>query len=92
MGAYSFLSNPAMVQGRAEDKVLRLYAESDMVRGLVNKPAILSELVAAAPAALGLLRAEVTVGKAPGSPDRGERDALDDLLAFGGFDNITIQD
>lgn len=94
MGAYTFLANPAMVMGRLEGKVLRLYAESDMVRGLINKTDVLETVRQAAVALLGSVdRAEVQVGKAPSAATSpGKRDALEDLLAFGSFDNIEIKE
>ena len=101
MGEYTFLANPAMVQGRVENGMLTLYAESDFTRSMINKPGILSVVAQAATARLGYqMRVTVTVGQAPpvstapAAPvaDAPAHDKLDDLLAFGQqFDNIIIK-
>ena len=101
MGEYTFLANPAMVQGRAEGNMLTLYAESDFTRSMINKPGILSVVAQAASARLGgQMRVTVTVGQAPPAAsapaapaaDPPAHDKLDDLLAFGQqFDNIIIK-
>ena len=101
MGEYTFLANPAMVQGRAEGGVLTLYADCDFTRSMINKPGILNAVSQAAALLLGgQHRVAVTVGSAPpvsqaapaAAPAGEEHDKLDDLLAFGGqFDNIIIQ-
>ena len=101
MGEYTFLANPAMVQGRAEGNMLTLYAESDFTRSMINKPGILSVVAQAASARLGgQMRVAVTVGQAPPTAsapaapaaDPPAHDKLDDLLAFGQqFDNIIIK-
>ena len=101
MGEYTFLANPAMVQGRAEGNMLTLYAESDFTRSMINKPGILSVVAQAASAWLGgQMRVAVTVGQAPPAgaapaapaADPPAHDKLDDLLAFGQqFDNIIIK-
>ena len=101
MGEYTFLANPAMVQGRAEGNMLTLYTDSDFTRSMINKPGILSVVAQAASARLGgQMRVTVTVGQAPpvgtapaASPaEAPAHDKLDDLLAFGQqFDNIIIK-
>ena len=101
MGEYTFLANPAMVQGRAEGNMLTLYAESDFTRSMINKPGILSVVAQAASARLGgQMRVTVTVGQAPPAAsapaapaaDPPAHDKLADLLAFGQqFDNIIIK-
>lgn len=103
MGEYSFLSNPAMVQGREEGDVLTLYVESDFVRSMVGKPGVMGAVTEAAVRLLGAqVRTTVAVGKAPPAaaratvsppaPAAGETDALDALAAFGEqFDNIIVQ-
>ena len=101
MGEYTFLANPAMVQGRMENGMLTLYAESDFTRSMINKPGILSVVAQAATARLGYqMRVTVTVGQAPPvstapaapAADTPAHDKLDDLLAFGQqFDNIIIK-
>ena len=68
---------------------------------MLNKPAILEALVQAAQARFGVCtRAAVVTGKAPqqtqapapvSTPAQApKKDALDDLLAFGAFDNIQV--
>ena len=97
MGEYTFLANPAMVQGRAENGMLTLYTDSDFTRTMINKPGILSVVAQAASARLGgQMRVTVTVGQAPpvsAAPAAAPaHDKLDDLLAFGQqFDNIIIK-
>ena len=66
MGEYTFLTNPAMVQGRLEGGKLVLWVESDFVRSMVGKPAVLQAVAAAAQARLGLnVACAVSVGKPP---------------------------
>ena len=101
MGEYTFLANPAMVQGRAENGMLTLYTDSDFTRTMINKPGILSVVAQTASARLGgQMRVTVTVGQAPpvsavpAAPAAAApaHDKLDDLLAFGQrFDNIIIK-
>ena len=99
MGEYTFLNNPAMVQGRAENGVLTLYADSDFTRSMIHKPPVLEAVKAAGSALLGnVLRVEVVVGSAPAAsaaanPPASGGDELDELLAFGQqFDNIIIKE
>ncbi len=101
MGEYTFLNNPAMVQGRLEGGTLTLWAESDFVKNLVGKPAVLETVAAAASAMTGgSVRCTAVVGKAPvphasvpAPAPAAEHDNLDDLLAFGEqFDNIIIKE
>ena len=99
MGEYTFLNNPAMVQGRAENGVLTLYADSDFTRSMIHKPPVLEAVKAAGSALLGnVFRVEVVVGSAPAAsaaanPPASGGDELDELLAFGQqFDNIIIKE
>ena len=100
MGEYTFLNNPSLVQGRLDGSQLVLWVESDFVKSMVGKPAILETVSNAASAMTGGgIRCIVSVGKppqaapeAPVSPPA-EHDRLDDLLAFGAqFDNIIIKE
>lgn len=103
MGEYTFLNNPAMVQGRLEDGILTLWTDTEFTRNMINKSAVTDAAASAASAVAGTpVRCAVKVGKAP--PAAGptaapaaatgpERDNLDDLLAFGRqFDNIIIKE
>ncbi len=101
MGEYTFLNNPAMVQGRLEGDTLNLWAESDFVKSMIGKPAILETVGGVASAMAGRpLRCMISVGKPPAAQAAGrkasapaDRDKLDDLMAFGAqFDNIIIQE
>ena len=103
MGEYTFLNNPTMVQGRLEGDTLTLWVESEFVKSMVGKPAVL-ETVSTVTATMtgGTVRCTVSVGKPPAvrtksaSPAEegpAERDRLDDLMALGAqFDNIIIQE
>ena len=96
MGEYTFLNNPAMVRGRLENGVLTLWVESDFIKSMVGKPAIL-ETVARVAGELsgGPVRCRAEVGKPPetGAAPPEQHDNLEDLLAFGQqFDNIIIQE
>ncbi len=102
MGEYTFLNNPAMVQGRLEGDTLTVWAESDFVKSMVGKPAVLEAIGAAASAVSGrAVRCTAAVGKPPAqaagealpAEEPEEHDRLDDLMAFGAqFDNIIIQE
>ncbi|SBV98636.1 DNA polymerase III, subunit gamma and tau [uncultured Eubacteriales bacterium] len=103
MGEYMFLKK---AQGRVEDGVLNLYVGSDFDRAMVNKPAVLTPLSAAADGILGgKHRVAVVVGQAPAvrstpapaapasTADPEPEDKLDDLLAISRqFDNIIIKE
>ena len=93
--AYSFLSNPSMVRGTYEAGVLTVWADDDLVKGVVGKPTVTGPLGQLAQTRLGCpIRVAVKVGKPEltASPSDPGHDKLDDLLAFGSqFDNITIK-
>lgn len=100
MGEYMFLKK---AQGRAENGVLNLYVDSDFTRAMVNKPAVLEPVSAAAAAMLGKpCRVAVVVGQAPAvsavapavpAPEIQTADKLDELLAMSRqFDNIIIKE
>lgn len=96
MAEYPFLSNPALVTGVLEGDTLTLWVENDMIRTLLNKPAV-TELVAGAASARGGrdIRVMVKVGKAPATAAQHlpveQEDALDALLAASEqFDNIIV--
>ena len=93
-----YLNNPARVTGTWKNGQLTLWVDSELTRSMLNKPAVLEKLAQAAAASFG---GEAQVSVVTGSPPppgaeqppapKGERDPLDDLMAFGGLDNITIQ-
>ena len=93
-----YLSNPAKVTGVWKNGKLTLWVDSEFTRSMLNKPAVLEKLALAAAASFGgEPQVSVTTG-APPLPEAeqppktgGEKDPLDDLMAFGGLDNITIQ-
>lgn len=96
--AWSFLSKPDMVQGSWSGGALTLWVDDELVKGVVNRPAVLEAVQAQAQAHLGgPVQVRVQVGKAPpekpGSRSPAEHDNLDDLLAFGQqYDNIIIKE
>ena len=93
--AWIFLGNPAMVQGRLASGVLTLWADDELVKNAVSRPAVLEAIRALAQARLGgsVLRIQAKVGKAPSGVSGAAHDNLDDLLAMGRrFDNITIKE
>ena len=91
-----YLSNPAKVTGVWKNGKLTLWTDSEFTRSMLNKPAVLEKL---AQAAAGSFGGEPQVSVVTGTPPPpepppapgGEKDPLDDLMAFGGLDNITIQ-
>ena len=100
MGEYMFLKK---AQGRVESGVLNLYVDSDFTRAMVNKPAVLEPVSAAAAAMLGKpCRVVLVVGQAPAAsaaastaptPEVKPVDKLDELLAMSRqFDNIVIKE
>ena len=89
--AWSFLGNPSMVRGEYADGVLTLWADDELVKGVVSRPTVLE---AVGTLAQGRLGREVRVSVKVGRPESAVgHDKLDDLLAFGRrFDNITIKE
>ena len=99
MGEYTFLMDPAMAMGDYHDGVLTLWADSDFVKGMLEKPAVLDPVGAqAARLADRSVQVFVKVGRppaqapAPAAPAPGQaaesggdvpHDNLDDLLALG---------
>ena len=102
-----YLNNPAKVTGVWQNGKLTLWVDSEFTRSMLNKPAVVDGLKqAAADAFGGSPQVSVVTGKAPAQtqqvpsappasaeqPSAPEKDALDELLAFGAqFDNIVIQ-
>ena len=92
-----YLNNPAKVNGVWKNGKLTLWVDSEFTRSMLNKPAVLEKLAAAAAASFGG-RPQVSVvtgAPPPAEPVQAapaaEKDPLDDLMSFGGLDNITIQ-
>ena len=94
-----YLNNPAKVTGVWKNGMLTLWVDSEFTRSMLNKPAVVEKLTAAAAASFGgQPQVSVVTGTPPPEqppssvPEAAEeKDPLNDLLAFGGLDNITIQ-
>ena len=92
-----YLNNPSKVNGVWKNGKLTLWVDSEFTRSMLNKPAVLEKLAAAAAASFGgQPQVSVVTGAPPAAePDQAvpaaEKDPLDDLMSFGGLDNITIQ-
>ncbi len=92
-----YLNNPAKVNGVWKNGKLTLWVDSEFTRSMLNKPAVLEKLAAAAAASFGGQPqvSVVTGAPPPAEPAQAapaaEKDPLDDLMSFGGLDNITIQ-
>ncbi len=93
-----YLNNPAKVTGVWKNGQLTLWVDSEFTRSMLNKPAVLEKLAAAAASAFGgRPQVSMVTGKPPEEgtaqppAPAAEKDPLDDLLSFGGLDNITIQ-
>ncbi len=103
MGEYTFLSDSACVLGEYSEGVLTLWADSDFVKMMIDKPSVMPTVAKEASRMAGrTVQTFVKVGKppvraaapaaAPVPPSPEEHDNLDDLLAFGRqFDNIEIK-
>ena len=93
-----YLNNPAKVAGVRKNGQLTLWVDSEFTRSMLNKPAVLEKLTAAAANVFG---GQPQVGVVTGAPPpsepaqaapAAEKDPLDDLAdSFGGLDNITFQ-
>jgi len=99
-GVQPYLNNPAKVTGVWKNGALTLWTDTEFTRSMLNKPAILESIAAAAAATFGgQPRVSVVTGKPPESAPAAPapsappaEDKLDELLAFSaGFDNIVIQ-
>ena len=65
-GEYSFLSNGKMVQGAIDGPILKLWAQNDFVRSMINKPGIVAAVAEQAKLLPGgPYRVTVVVGAAP---------------------------
>lgn len=101
MAAYPYLSNRTQVRGTWKDGVLTVWVPDDFTKTILNKPAVTEVMAKAASARFGgSARVTFTVGTPPAeadsvptptpAPAQDAPDALDALLDFGKFDNITI--
>lgn len=91
-----YLNNPAKVAGVWQNGKLTLWVDSEFTRSMLNKPAVLEKLSQAAAGVFGGdPQVSVVTGTPPksdgGHPPPAAKDPLDDLMSFGGLDNITIQ-
>ena len=92
------LTNPEKVTGEWKNGHLTLWVDSDFTHKMLNKPMVLNAVAQAAQGAFGCpAQVSVVTGRPPvmkpvETAPAQERDALDDLIAFGAqFDNIIIQ-
>ncbi len=92
---YSFISNPAMAEGRFDGRQLTLWTANDFLRDMLDRPAITRPMAELCQAFTGMAHTvAVKVGKAPPeaapAPQAAPVDALDAFLAQGG-PNITVE-
>ena len=101
MAAYPYLSNRTQVRGTWKDGTLTVWVPDDFTKTILNKPAVTEVMAKAAGARFGgSARVAFAVGTPPAeavsapaaspAPAQESGDALDALLDFGKFDNITI--
>ena len=90
---YSFLSNPAMAEGRFDGSRLTLWTANDFLRDMLDRPAITRPMAQLCQRLTGAAhQVEVKMGKAPpeDAPEAPAMDALDAFLAQGGS-NIIVE-
>ena len=93
---YSFLANPAMVEGRVQGDTLTLWACNEFIRDMVGKREILGKIAARAQAMTGrAVRVEAKAGQPPqaekgAAQSAAQPDALEEFLA-GGLDNLIVE-
>ena len=95
--AWAYLSRPDMVQGRWSGGILTLWVGEEVVKRVVERPAVLEAVRAQAQAQLGRpVQVRVQQGRAPEEPSGGSagtHDPLENLLARGQqCDNIIIKE
>ena len=82
------------VDGRWADGVLTLWVKDEFTKSMLNKGAVTEGLAKAAAARFGqCTRVVLAIGTAPAEATESapQEDALDALMDFGKFDNITIE-
>ena len=98
--ALPYLMNKAAVSGTWRSGVLTVWVVDEFTKAMLNKPAIIQGLAKAASARFGEgARVVFSVGTppaeasapAPAPVPEPQEDALDALMDFGKFDNITIE-
>ncbi len=103
MSSYPYLSDRTHVRGTWADGVLTVWVPDDFTKRMLDRPDVMQTITTAAGARFGgTARVVLTVGTppagptgtqtpvpSPAAPEEGP-DALDALLDFGKFDNITI--
>ena len=92
---YSFISNPAMAEGRFDGRQVTLWTANDFLRDMLDRPAITRPMAELCQALTGAAHTvAVKVGQAPPeaapAPQAAPVDALDAFLAQGG-PNITVE-
>jgi len=90
---YSFLSNPAMAEGRFDGGTLTLWVANDFLRDMLSRPDITRPMAELCHKLTGSARqVEVREGHAPpeGDPAAPAADPLEAFLAAGG-PNITVE-
>ncbi|MDE7004714.1 MAG: hypothetical protein K2P08_09805, partial [Oscillospiraceae bacterium] len=90
---YSFLSNPAMAEGRFDGRQITLWTANDFLRDMLDRPAIVRPMVQLCQQLTGMAHGVVVkVGQAPpeAAPAAAEADPLTEFLAQGG-PNITVE-
>ncbi len=97
MADFAFLGNPAMAEGSLGGDELTLWAVSEPIRRMIDKPSVLQAVGELAKQITGgPVRVEVRVGRAPAeapsapAAEDDPLDALDDFLA-GNQGNITVE-
>ena len=92
--ALPYLMNRDSVDGRWADGVLTLWVKDEFTKSMLNKGAVTEGLIRAAAARFGQCnRVILNIGTAPEEAPGcvPQADALDSLMDFGKFDNITIE-
>ena len=92
--ALPYLMKRDSVDGRWADGVLTLWVKDEFTKSMLNKGAVTEGLAKAAAARFGqCTRVVLAIGTAPAEATESapQEDALDALMDFGKFDNITIE-
>ncbi|MCI8422909.1 MAG: DNA polymerase III subunit gamma/tau [Lawsonibacter sp.] len=92
-----YLTNPDRVTGVWNGSQLTLWTDTDFTRSMLSRPAVKEGLEKAAAAAFGgQPQVSVVTGRppeaGPSAPTVPPKDPMDDLLAFGELDNITVSE